>query len=88
MSTTFKQGAPDAGGDSKIGFEAKFKSVTGETAHEAVIKQDGSASYEIKTSIDVSALMTNPPKEMDQDQWPQPHPQWRCMDCPCCWKDP
>lgn len=53
MSTTFKQGAPDASDDSKVAFEAKFKSVTGETSHEASIKQDGSATYEIKTSLDV-----------------------------------
>ena len=59
MSTTFKQSAPDAAGDSKAAFEAKFKSVTGETSHEASVKQDGTSTYELKTSLDViSTLMT------------------------------
>ena len=64
ISSTYKQSAVADKGEYGTTFEAKFKSVTGETAHEGVIKQDGSASYEIKTSLDVSALMSNFAKEM------------------------
>ena len=51
MSTTYKQGAPDVSGDSKVGFEAKFKSVTNGSSHDATIKQDGTGSYENKNPI-------------------------------------
>jgi len=64
VSTTFKQSAPDAAGDSKAAFEAKFKSVTGETSHEASMKQDGTSTYELKTSIDVISCRLTPSSEI------------------------
>lgn len=56
MSSTFKQAVADANGDAKVGFEAKFKSTTGNHAHEIVVKQDGSASYELKSDVSVRTM--------------------------------
>ena len=52
--STFKQGTVDASGDAKVAFEAKFKSTTGVHGHEVAVKQDGSASYELKSDVSVS----------------------------------
>ena len=52
LSTTFKQGSPDEKGESKVGFEAKFKTANGQTTHETSAKQDGSVSYELKTPLE------------------------------------
>ena len=54
ISSTFKQSDVDASGDAKVGFEAKFKSTTGKHGHEISVKQDGSASYELKSDVSVS----------------------------------
>ena len=53
MSSTFKQGSVEASGDSKVAFEGKFKGQTFDASHEAVIKQDGSATYEVKYNVEV-----------------------------------
>lgn len=45
-------GTPDvATGESKVSFEAKFKSTTGGQTHECSIKQDGAFSYDLKSNV-------------------------------------
>lgn len=43
-----KQTTPDAHGEARIAFEAKLKAGVRGNAHEIVVKQDGTATWEMK----------------------------------------
>lgn len=42
---------PDASNDSKICFETKMKAAFSGDVHECSVKQDGTATYELKSNI-------------------------------------